>query len=147
MTKSAVGSIPMTSRLQKELGLPLTWVQDPGTMTVGQTLGSETGFFHVKDAPNAVDELGRKVIPVQEFVATCGVKSVYAVGGVAFGGAVLVLIFFSRDAVESRTVRTFMPLINLLKGALISQGSMTRVFRADPEKGDESTVAAREGTA
>ncbi|MBI5477574.1 MAG: hypothetical protein HY906_01890 [Deltaproteobacteria bacterium] len=128
LSEAFVGSIPMMSRLLKALGLPLTWVQDPGAMMARQVLGAETGFFHVEDASSAIDELGRKIIPAQEFVARHAVSSVFAVGGAAFGGALLVLIFFSRDRVGPGTVRVFMPLVNLLKAVLIERCSTTRVF-------------------
>jgi hypothetical protein len=119
LSEDFVASIPMMSRLLKELGLPLTWVQDPGPMVARQTIGSEVGFFCVEDAPSAIDELGRKVIAAQKFVSDHGVASVFAVGGEMIGGAVLILIFFSRESVLPLTVRVFMPLINLLKGAMI----------------------------
>jgi hypothetical protein len=137
LSEAFVDSIPMMSRLLKELGLPLTWVQDPGAVMLRQTIGAEVGFFYVEDALSATDELGRKIIPAQEFVSNYGVRCVFAVGGVVFGGAVLVLIFFSRDRVEPRTVRTFMPLINFLKATMISQCSLSKVFRQDSGKEEE----------
>ncbi|MEJ2082019.1 MAG: hypothetical protein P8Y94_07560 [Acidobacteriota bacterium] len=81
LSESFVGAIPMMSRLLKELGLPLTWDQGPGEVLTGQTLGSEVGFFHIEDATVAEDELGRKIITAQEFVADYDVRSVFAVGG------------------------------------------------------------------
>jgi hypothetical protein len=131
LSDAFVSSIPMMSRLLKELGLPLSWVQDPGSVMEGQMIGSEVGVFFVADPINAVDELGRKIIPAQEFVARHSVRSVFAVGGVVFGGAVLVLIFFGRDSIESRAARAFMPLINQVKGTLVSRCSMSRIFRPD----------------
>lgn len=129
LSEEFVSSIPMMSRLLKELGLPLTWVFDPGAVMERQSFGSEVGYFHVADAAVATDEMGRRIIPAHDFVAEHGVRSVFAVGGGMFGGSILVLIFFSREPVETRTVRTFMPLVNLLKGRIISTWSMMRIFR------------------
>jgi len=128
LSEAFVDSIPMMSQLLKELGLPLTWVQDPGTVLTRLTIGSEVGLFLVEDASTARDNQGRLIIPAQRFVSDYAVKSVFAVGGIVFGGAALVLILFSQERVESRTVRLLMPLINLLKAVLISQGSMSKVF-------------------
>ena len=93
-----------------------------------EMIGSQVGSFYVADPTNATDELGRKIIPAQDFVADYAVRSIFAVGGVTFGGAVFVLIFFSGDPVESRTARAFMPVISQVKGLLISRCSMSRVF-------------------
>jgi hypothetical protein len=128
LSEAFVSSIPMMSRLLKELGLPLTWVQDPGAVMERQMVGSESGSFFVADPANALDELGRKIIAAQEFVASHSVRSVFAVGGVVFGGAVFVLIFFGREPIESRAARAFMPLISQIKGTLIARCSMSRIF-------------------
>jgi hypothetical protein len=128
LSEAFVSSIPMMSRLLKELGLPLSWVQDPGTVMERQMLGSEVGVFFVGDATHATDELGRKIIPAQDFVTCHSVHSVFAVGGVVFGGAVFVLILFSQEPIESRTARAFMPLISQVKGLLVSRCSMSRIF-------------------
>jgi PAS domain S-box-containing protein len=129
LSEDFVASIPMMSRLLKELGLPLTWVQDPGAAVARQTIGAEVGFFCVEDAAITVDELGRKVIAAQEFVSSYSVRSVFAVGGSVLGGGVLIFIFFSRDRVETSNVRAFMPLINLIKSGIVSQCSLSEIFR------------------
>jgi hypothetical protein len=43
LSEAFVSTIPMMSRLLKEFGLPLTWVQDPGVVMERQTIGSEVG--------------------------------------------------------------------------------------------------------
>lgn len=123
-----VGGIPMMARLLKDLGLPLSWVQDAGAELKHQLLGAEAGCFWVGDAATARDELGRKIIPGEQFVAEQAVKSVFAVGGVVFGGAVLSLIFFSTEPVEMRVARGFMPLVNALKAIIVGRCSMSNVF-------------------
>lgn len=128
LSEAFVASIPMTSRLLKELGLPLSWVQDPGAVMERSMLGSEVGVFFVADPIHATDELGRKIIPAQDFVSRHLVRSVFAVGGVVFGGAVFALVFFGKDPIELRTARAFMPIVNQVKALLISRCSMSRVF-------------------
>ena len=142
LSNDFVASIPMMSRLLKELGLPLTWVQDPGANVVKQAIGSEVGFFYVVDAPGAVDNLGRPIITAQDFVAEHTVRTVFAVGGTVFGGAALVLIFFSQDTVDARIARTFMPLVNLMKGVMVSRCSMSRVFRPEEVAAGEHRAPA-----
>jgi hypothetical protein len=132
----------MMSRLLKDLGLPLTWVQDPGAALERQVIGSEVGCFWVADASAALDELGRKIIPAQAFVTGQSVRSVFAVGGIVFGGAVFVIIFFSREPTDSRTARAFMPLVNEVKGTLVSRCSMARVFAPTRELADASEDGA-----
>ncbi|MBI4817545.1 MAG: hypothetical protein HY791_14890 [Deltaproteobacteria bacterium] len=132
LSEKFVGSIPMMSRLLRDLGLPLSWVQDPGAALERQLLGSEVGCFWIADPRGAVDDLGRKIIPAQEFVTSHGVESVFAVGGVMFGGAVFTLILFAKDRVESRTPRAFMPLISQVKAILVSECSISRVFPLEP---------------
>jgi len=145
LSDAFVASIPMLSRLLKELGLPLTWVQDPGMDLERQTLGTEVGLFFVADARAAIDEQGRQIIAAQPFVAEHGVRSVFAVGGTVFGGAALSLIFFARDAIAQHRARAFMPLVNQMKAMIVSRGSMARVFAADELAADElpaGTLAA-----
>lgn len=136
LSESFVSSIPMMSRLLKALGLPLSWVQEPGTDMERQMIGSQVGVFFVEDPTNATDELGRKIIPAQDFVAGHSVRSIFAVGGVAFGGAVFVIIFFSQDPVVLRTAQAFMPLVSQVKGILVSRCSMSRVFPPAPPPTD-----------
>ncbi len=123
-----VASIPMISRLLKELGLPLSWVQDTGAATDRQMFGAEVGVFLVADAASALDDRGRQIIPAQDFVAAHSVRSVFAVGGMVFGGTALILVFFSRDTLDLRTARAFMPLVNQIKGLCIARCSVSHVF-------------------
>lgn len=141
LSESYVVGIPMMASLLSGLGLPLTWAQHGVASAQGQTIGSEVGYFYVKDAARVVDERGRKIISSERFVAEHGVQSVFAVGGAIFGGAVLVLIHFSRVPVSLRTVRTFMPLINLLKATMIDYCSMAYIFRPNQNAaGDRRTA-------
>ena len=132
LSNEFVSSIPMISQLLKDLGLPLSWVLETEGDTEGLALGSEAGFFFVEDPKVTVDELGRNIIPAQDFVIEYSVNSVFAVGGVVFGGTVFVLLFFGCDRLKSRTVRAFLPLVNMVKGTLVSKCSMSRIF--DPEE-------------
>jgi hypothetical protein len=126
-----VSSIPMMSYLHKELGLPLTLIQEPGAGSEKRIIGSDVGIFFVADPANATDDLGRKIIPAQDFVIGHSVRSVFAVGGSVFGGALLAFIFFAKDSIEQRTARAFVPLINEIRGLLISRCSSSRVFPAE----------------
>ena len=138
LSEAFVESSPMMAELFRQLGLPFTWAPDPGPTTSIRTFGREAGFFIVEDARTATDDLGRKLIPAGDFVSAHKVKSVFAVGGRVFGGAVLVIIMFSREQLTVRIARIFMPLVNLLKATMISKCSMVRVWRQDGDDADGS---------
>jgi len=141
LSESFVKSCPMLSMLFKKLGMPLTWTQSYGANMQRWMTGYDVGLFFVEHPANAVNKLGRKIIPAQEFVAGHSVRSAFAVGGTIFGGAVFVLIFFGRDPVESRTARAFLPLVNQVKGTLISRCSMSRVFLPETPAGPDDGKA------
>ncbi|MCC6746853.1 MAG: hypothetical protein IT371_04295 [Deltaproteobacteria bacterium] len=132
VSREFVASIPMLAYLLRELGLPLSWAADAGSNYIREVLGSATGLAYVDDATQATDGEGRKIIAAQSFVTEEGVRSVFAVGGAYFGGAVLVLLFFCRERVRREAARRLMPLVNLFKGRTQPWFAPERVFRAEP---------------
>ncbi|MCC6158884.1 MAG: hypothetical protein IT350_12600 [Deltaproteobacteria bacterium] len=76
------------------------------------------------------------------------IRSIFSVGGATFGGAVFILSFFSRELVDSRTPRSFMPLVNYIKSFMMARCSMSRVFRREnavATRADADAVAASAG--
>ena len=86
-----IEEIPMMSRLLKELGLGLDWIDADDTKIVSSTIGKMSGMFYVPDAKITTDKKGRKIIVADDFVSKYGVKTVFGIGG----GYVLKPIFLT----------------------------------------------------
>jgi histone H3/H4 len=123
-----VGAIPMISRLLKELGVPLEWVDSHDTEMMVQTVGQSAGLFFVENASETTDRQGRKVIAAQDFVSAYDVKSVFGIGGAYQGGEMIVIVVFCRDAFSRSTAENFLPLTSTFKGNTTSLVESARVF-------------------
>lgn len=126
-----VGGIPMISRLLRELGVPLDWIDSHEAQRIVTTIGNTVGLFFVQDAAEAKDEQARQVIPAQDFVSAYGVKSVFGTGGAYPGGQILVLVVFCRDKVARATAELFLPLADLFRGKTSSLVAPAKVFASD----------------
>jgi hypothetical protein len=126
-----IAAIPMMSRLLKELGLGLEWIDARDTGIIARTLGNSGGVFHVRDAASEVDAQGRKVIAAQDFVAKYGVKSVLGIGGAFMGTSCFVVnITFCREEVSRSRAEALLPLINRLKVSTLELATRRRIFAA-----------------
>ena len=78
ISSAFVGAIPMISRLLREFGVPIDWVDshDPGIII--EHIGRSAGLFFVDNAAEATDQEGRKIIAAQDFVSANNVRSVLA---------------------------------------------------------------------
>lgn len=120
LNSSFVGGIPMLARLLKELGADINWL-DTQKGFLGKSFGANlASLFYVEDAATAKDEFGRLVIPAQDFVSACQIKTVFGVGGGYFNGQILALIFFCRESLSKQQAEQFMILAVLLKAATAS---------------------------
>ncbi len=126
-----VSGIPMISRLLRELGVPLDWIDSHEARRIVTTIGSTVGLFFVQEAAQAKDEQGRHVIPAQDFVSTYEVESVFGTGGAYPDGQILVLVVFCRDEVARATAELFLPLADLFRGKTISLVAPAKVFASD----------------
>jgi hypothetical protein len=124
-----VDAIPMISRLLKELGVPLDWVdtQDP---EVVKKMDRAAGLFFVENAAETTDHQGRKIIPAQDFVSGHNVKTVFGVGGGYAGGRILVIVAFTRDLVPRSAAERFVGLRDAFKGTTSSLVEAGKVFSA-----------------
>ena len=103
-----IDAIPMMSRLLKQLGLGLDWIDSDDTDLVKHTIGSMTGVFFVPDATSEVDHQRRKIIAAQDFVKAHKVKTVFGFGGGYLGTSTFaVTIMFLRDAIDETKARQF----------------------------------------
>lgn len=126
-----IDAIPMVSRLLKELGLGLDWIDSQDTEIVAKTIGRMAGVFHVRDAKTDVDYKNRKIIAAQDFVEAHGVKTVFGLGGSYLytgGNTFLVNIVFTNETIEKRQVERFMTLLNTFKTATASLDASGKVF-------------------
>ncbi len=130
LTSSAfVDAIPMISRLLKELGVPLDWV-DTQDAEIVKKMDRAAGLFFVENAAEATDHQGRKIIPAQDFVSGHNVKTVFGVGGGYAGGQIVVVVAFCRDLIPRASAERFVALRDAFKGNTSSLVETAKVFSA-----------------
>jgi len=110
LSSAFVGAIPMISRLLKELGVPVDWVDSHDSEMIVNAIGNSTGLFFVQDAATATDSQGRKIIAAQDFVSQYGVRSVFGVGGAYSTGQIAVIIIFCRTHITRYLAQQFLAL-------------------------------------
>lgn len=123
-----VDSIPMISRVLKELGVPLHWVETQDSQVILEAMGRAASLFYVEDAASATDHQGRKIIVVQDFVSACNVVSVFGAGTAYPGGQILVLIVFCNEAVPRKVAEQFLALAEMFKQRTKTLAATTRIF-------------------
>ncbi|MEJ2031526.1 MAG: hypothetical protein P8Y63_00455 [Deltaproteobacteria bacterium] len=106
-----VDTIPLISRLLKELSMPLTWVDSHESEIIRKVLRGSTGLFYVEDAARATDHEGRKII-AQDFVSQYNVKSVFGIGEAYGNGQMLVVIVFCRDTFPKEVSVRFLAIVD-----------------------------------
>jgi hypothetical protein len=122
-----VGAIPMVSRLLRELGVPLDWIDTHDASVIQKTLGDAASLFFVEDASQVTDDQGRKIIAAQEFVSGYKIQSVFGIGGAYSGGDMLVTVVFSHDRFSRERAEQFLPLVTLFKSntdRLVTEGRL-----------------------
>jgi len=128
ISSSFVDAIPMISRLLKELGVPMTWVDSHDTEIIVKTMDPSGGLFFVENAPEATDHQGRKIIAAQDFVSAYSVKSVFGTGGVYPGGQIVVIVVFCRDAFTKATAEHFLELNSWFRNKTSALVQETKIF-------------------
>ena len=128
ISSSFVEAIPMISRLLKELGVPLEWVDSRDSEILQKTVGRSAGLFFVDNAGQAKDHQGRNIIASQEFVSIHQVKSVFGTGGVYSGNQVLIIVLFCRDQFARAVGELFLPLIDSFQGRTASLAGARKIF-------------------
>jgi histone H3/H4 len=128
ISSSFVGAIPMISRLLKELGVPMTWVDSHDTEIIAKTMDPSGGLFFVENAAEATDHEGRKIIAAQDFVSAHSIKSVFGTGGVYSGGQIVVIVAFCRGAFTKATAERFLELNSWFRNKTGSFVRETKIF-------------------
>ncbi len=122
-----VDAIPMISRLLKEMGVPLDWV-DTQDAEIIKKMDRAAGLFFVENAAETTDHQGRKIIPAQDFVSGYNVKTVFGVGGGYAGGQIVVIVLFCRGLIPRATAERFVALRDAFKANTSSLVETARVF-------------------
>jgi hypothetical protein len=126
-----VGAIPMISRLLREMGVPLDWIDTHDAAEIQKTLGESSSLFFVDDAGAATDDQGRKIIAAQDFVAGFKIQSVFGIGGAYSGGEILVTVVFNHDHFGRENAEQFLPLVTLFKSNTERLVAQRRIFAED----------------
>ncbi len=123
-------SIPMVSRLLKDLSAELSWLDlpEPGLNAVKSDFSS---LFHVLDAKTTIDSRNRKIIPAQDFVDEQSVKTVFGVGGSYSTGALFAILFFTREELTKESAERFMPVCTTFKSATTPMITSNQIFRTN----------------
>lgn len=124
-----IGRIPMMSRLLKELGAGIDWIDRTDTELVAKTFENISGVFYVCDAGTELDNKGRKIIAAQDFVKAEGVKTVFGIGGCYMGSSLFfTTIIFLRETIEKDSAERFMLQANKFKTATLNLVDEGRIF-------------------
>ena len=124
-----IDKIPMMSRLLKQLGAGLDWIDTNDTELVARTFKDMSGVFFVHDARTEVDNKGRKIIAAQDFVEEEKVKTVFGIGGCYLGTSLFfTTIVFVREFLDKNIVERFMLQANKFKTATLSLVDDRRIF-------------------
>ncbi len=118
VSSAFIGQIPMMSRLLKQLGMGLEWIDTNDTQLVVRAMGRSSGVFYVRDAATELDVEGRLIIPTQDFVEQYGVKTVFGIGGGYLGSnTFFTLILFLNETIEPEMANKFSTQVNKFKTA------------------------------
>jgi len=111
-----INAIPMMSRLLRQLGVGLAWIDRQDTKLVAKTIGVTAGVFYVRAAEEETDVQGRKIIAAQDFVEKYGVKTVFGLGGGFVGTQTfMICIIFCSEELTKEQAEAFMPQVNRIK--------------------------------
>lgn len=128
ISSAFVGAIPMISRLLKELGVPLDWIDSHDSEIIKKTVGRSAGVFFVDNAAEATDHEGRKIIAAQDFVSSYKVKSVFGIGESYLGGQMLVVVVFCREAFSRDAAEHFPRLTSSFKDKTAAFVGSSKIF-------------------
>jgi hypothetical protein len=128
VSSSFVGAIPMVSRLLKELGVPVEWVDSHDSAVIVNAIGSTAGLFFVENAATARDAEGRSVIS-PDFVSQHSVASVFGVGGAYSTGQIAVITAFCRSQFARSVAERFLALATFFISKTAQLAESGRIFR------------------
>jgi len=131
VSEAFIDQIPMMSRLLKEVGLDLSWINSKNTNMVIEAMGRTSGIFYVEDASTAVDQQNRKIIAAQDFVKAHQVKTVFGLaGGYATSSVFVTLIVFCRETLARSQAALFSSIITSFKANTMNTVTRGVYFKA-----------------
>ncbi|MBN1472891.1 MAG: hypothetical protein JW925_14040 [Syntrophaceae bacterium] len=124
-----IDAIPMMSRLLKQLGLGLDWINSNDTALVLKTVGNLSGVFYVHNARTEEDNQGRLIIAAQDFVQAENVETVFGIGGGYLGSSMFfTTIIFVREPIDRQNIERFLLQSNKFKTATMQLVSRNQIF-------------------
>ena len=124
-----IEKIPMMSRLLKQLGAGIDWIDTNDTELVARVFENLSGVFYVRNARVEVDKQGRKIIAAQDFVEAYNIKTVFGIGGCYLGTSLFfTTIVFLREFLEKDMVDRFMLQANKFKTATLDIVDEGKIF-------------------
>lgn len=129
ISSAFVESIPMISRLLKELGVPLTWADSPQAEAVVRSMSGCVGLFFVEDAATATNSSGQPIITARDFVERYQVRTVFGTGGVYATGQIFAIILFCRHNVPRQVAEHFLLLSVSFNHATSPLAGQAKIFR------------------
>lgn len=132
---SFVKTLPMISRLMTDLGTGVEWIEKQTTLIVVKSIGRMAQLLYVEDAATAETRDGFKIVAAQDFVAAHRIKTVLGMGGAYPNRAFVAIAIFAKESFSQAQAEKFLPLLNTLKTATMSQVMAGRIFR---ERDDSS---------
>lgn len=121
VSESFIDKIPMMSRLLKEVGMELSWINSKNTSMVIEAVGRTSGIFYVEDAHTATDQQNRKIIAAQDFVKAYQVRTVFGLaGGYATSNVFVTLIVFCREILARSQAALFSSIMTGYKANTMS---------------------------
>ena len=111
-----IDSIPMMSRLLRQLGVQLEWIEQGDVSIVKSVSGSISGVFFVPDATREKDNQGRYIIPAQDFVSKYRIQTVFGFGGEYLDSSTFyTTILFLRESLSEANARIISARISFFK--------------------------------
>ena len=125
---SFIRTIPMVSRLMRDMGTGLEWVEKQEERILVKSFGRIARVLYVENAATARTSDGFNIVTDQDFVTANGIKTVLGLGGAYLNRSIVTAILFTNEIMPQRTVEKFMPLINTFKVATMKLVAEQRIF-------------------
>lgn len=137
VSESFIDKIPMMSRLLKEIGMDLAWINSKNTSMVIDAVGRTSGIFYVEDAHTATDQQNRKIIAAQDFVNSFRVNTAFGLAGkYATSNVFVTLIVFCREILARSQAALFSSIITGYKANTMSLVGRGAYFKSQVPQGN-----------
>ena len=124
-----IDKIPMMSRLLKQMGMNLEWIDSDIQTSTRKSFGSLSGVFYVHNASTDKDSKDRYIISAQDFVKEYNVKSVFGFGGGFIGNPIFfTVIIFLRENIAKVQAEKFISIANSFKFITMHLVEQRKIF-------------------